>query len=64
MRARIRTGLAKDARCANARLAVDTAFDAGALANCTIDERGRIIITIAPEDTPPPDAAPNAAAPA
>lgn len=54
----VSASLAKDARCANAGLAVDTAFDAGALANCTIDDRGRIIITIAPEDTPPINCSP------
>lgn len=46
------------ARCANDGLSVDTAFDAGALAECTIDSGGRITIIIAPEDAPPINCSP------
>lgn len=51
-------GLTENARCANAGLALDTAFDAGALADCTIDRRGRVVVTIAPEDAPPINCSP------
>jgi len=47
-----------NARCAGAGVAIDTAFDAGALASCTIDAAGKITITIAPEDAPPINCSP------
>ncbi len=48
----------ENARCANAGIAVDTGFDAGALASCSVDDAGRITVTIAPEDAPPINCSP------
>ena len=42
-----------DARCSDGSVAIDTAFDAGALASCTVGDGGRISITLSPEDAPP-----------
>ena len=42
-----------DARCSDGSVAIDTAFDAGALASCTVGDDGRISITLSPEDAPP-----------
>lgn len=42
-----------NARCTGSGVAVDTAFDTGALASCQIDKNGAITISIAPEDSAP-----------
>ena len=50
--------LPDNARCQGAGLALDTDFDAGALASCEIDAEGRILVTLAPEDEPPINCSP------
>ena len=47
-----------DARCGDGTVAIDTAFDAGALASCSVGEDGRIAITLSPEDAPPINCSP------
>lgn len=41
------------ADCSGPHVAVDTAFPAGALEQCTVSDHGSVAITIAPEDAPP-----------
>ncbi|MCB2066683.1 MAG: hypothetical protein KDE15_08605 [Erythrobacter sp.] len=45
--------LVAQARCAGPQAAIDTDFPTGALASCTVEDDGRVAITIAPEDAPP-----------
>lgn len=47
-----------NARCAGGGVALDTDFPAGALESCTVDDRGNVTITIAPEDAPPINCSP------
>ncbi|WP_100259800.1 M14 family metallopeptidase [Qipengyuania seohaensis] len=47
-----------EARCSDGAVAIDTAFDAGALASCSIGDEGRIAITLSPEDAPPINCSP------
>ena len=56
--ARLLLDVPEDARCSGQNLAIDTAFPAGAIANCIISDDGQIAITISPEDEPPINCSP------